>query len=114
MSSIFLRQINKDIVYKEAPINLHMFLSQWRNVFLRILLKEKCILAKILYRVLNIFDFSKDASFNKCTYHDMVIFWKLYISAEGKNTLKGFENNAKHRYKRNCLLLEAATGVALI
>ena len=27
--------------------------------------------------------------------------------------IKGFENNTKYRYKRNCLLLEAATGIVL-
>ena len=78
-----------------------MFRSQWHNVFLRILLKKICILVKI-HLTANV------------SYHDIVIFWKLNISAERKkNTLKGFENNTKHRYKRNCLLIEAATGVAL-
>ena len=37
----------------------------------------------------------------------MVIFWKLYVFAAEKNTLKGLENNTKHRYKvRNRLLLD--------
>ena len=48
--------------------------------------KEECILAKILYRVSNSFDFSKDTSHNNNNknvyYHDMVIFQKFYISAE--------------------------------
>ena len=47
------------------------------------------------------------------SYHDMAIFWKNFISVEGKITLKGFWNNTNYRYKRNSLLLEAATGVVL-
>ena len=54
-----------------------MFLS---HVFLRGFLKKKGILVKI-HLTANI------------SYYDMVIFTTFYIFAEGKNTLKGFENN---------------------
>ena len=43
-----------------------------------------------------------------------IIYFENYkFLLKEKNTFKGFENNIKHRYKRNCLLLEAATGVVL-
>ena len=56
MSSIFLRQINKDIAYKDAPIYAFSFS-----------MTKTCILTKILYRAPNIFDFNKDTSHSKCT-----------------------------------------------
>ena len=87
-SSIFYRfgciKLGKD---------LFMFHSRWRNVFSTILLKKTCILVNIHLTP-------------TVSYHNMVISWKLYISAERKKHIKRLWKTIQNAYIKGIAYFE--------